>query len=259
MFKRIVGAIVGALALVLVGVEAWSAREVVLADEIALGWSGDPAVEAERVARRSEVIDRMADGIWRYKTEDGATPWWHCATAYTEEEERAVAQAWAKVIVSTAVDGDRGRINPWGLAGVISRESSWDECAVDFKTRFWAYDNGLLKRPRTHITHSLDEIQAMVQDKRWKQRGKLDAGPGQLRWGSITRLPLATLMTLEPGIGIAADEMRSRAIPNVSIAQRVPPKALTRPWSLWPGRYSEDYDAKITVMARILGSRRGEI
>jgi hypothetical protein len=105
----------------------------------------------------------------------------------------------------------------------------------------------------------MEEIEALVGDKRFKKRGKLDAGPGQLRWGSITRLPLETLMTIQPGMGIVADEMRSRSIPNVSVAQKIPALAFQRPWSLWPGHYSTVYDGKITGLARMLGARRGEI
>jgi hypothetical protein len=229
-------------------------------DELVMGASMDSEVEQRRMQRRTEVIERMAHGIWKFKTEGGRVPWWHCGESIDVEASREEAKRWAAGIVGAAVAGDNGLLNPWGMAGVITRESSFDECAVDFVTRRWAYRNKILKPPPTHITHSMEEIYAMVNDKRFKQKrgGKLDAGPGQLRWGSITKLPLEQVMTLDPGLMVVADEMRSRSVPLVKDA-RFSRILAVRPWRMWPGHYDDVYGEKIEGLARMLGARRSEI
>lgn len=225
-------------------------------------------------ARTREILGRATKGVWRWKTSSGTEPWWSCGEGYEGKEAKEKA---AKIVLATYIGIKQAKykyaieVPIWGVLGTMSRESSFDECAIGMHTRFWAYKKGLLKRPARHITHSLDEIFSLIENKEWKKKwGWVDGGLGQILWNKIYKGPLEDLLSVNPGAFLVTEEMAKRAsghkslnklrsrigMPQVNSSDSW---AVARPWAFWPGSLSKDYDQKVTKRAYRLGAKESEI
>lgn len=223
----------------------------------------------------ADLLGRTTRGIWRWKTSSGTVPWWSCGIGLKDDEakRKAVEIVLAATMGIEKAKTDYGiKINIWGLLGTMSRESGFDECAIGMHTRFWAYKEGYLKRPKRHISHSLDEIFELVDSEKWKKKwGWVDGGLGQLLWGKIYKGPLEDLLSINPGALIVANEMAKRLSGHLrllGLIKKTGKKSnlwqknswvLNRPWAFWPGSLSQDYDEKVTKRAKILGAKDDEI
>lgn len=220
----------------------------------------------------NELVDRLVDGIWKWKTLNGTVPWWFCGIGIKEQESIDKAHEWVDTTLKEIEEIKKTRgynLNIWGIFGVMSRESAFDECAIGLHTRSWAYKNGLLKRNKRHITHTRDEIFSVVNNKEWKKTWKwVDAGPGQLLWGRIYKGPLEDMLSVKPGIRITVVEMVDRYLNSIQSVNFKSKMGLgfskrvwwyNRPWALWPGSISKEYTKKVERRARLLGATKEEL
>jgi hypothetical protein len=119
-----------------------------------------------------------------------------------------------------------------------------------------------------HDPHYKDaKVQVKGRDgkMKWvKLANKADGGPWQQRFSvkTMTRERFDRLMSMQPGVYIGAEEMARRSISYEARFKAKEPHP--RPWMLWPGwdpftSRAISYDAKITMIARLLGARKDEI
>jgi len=203
-----------------------------------------------------QIIGRLADGIANYK-KDG---WWECGELMDGEkeiEDRALFYAYEIVRAADEVSDesdDAGfTLNPWGLAGTIRNESQFDRCALGTHPRKTAYRLGILKKKKRCISHTEDEILAVVQNEdmnTYYNKSGFDLGTAQLlsRFYSNPR-DFANMLSVRGSATEAAYAMRKRGRIFKS----------KRPWLYWRGYRCEWYDAKITRWARQLGAQSNEI
>jgi hypothetical protein len=202
-------------------------------------------------ARADDTADRLAAGMERWKRAGASGRWWSCGVA--QEDGGAIARELAGRLVDEAAAQGQ---NPWGLAGMMAKESAFDECALGKRSRDLGYEMGILKRNRLTISHTRDDVLAVLASKRWRQEiGKADMGLPQVMYPTIYRGDPAALLTREVGVQFAAAEMARRAR-RIGAYVAV---ALTRPWSTWPGWYDAKYDASIVRYARALGATEADL
>ena len=190
---------------------AESSEEVppITAEEIKNTIPENPKVE--------ELTKGLADLQWRVHR----GIWWECGKRYqTKEEVKVAAREWATAIVSahenTSYKLRSGqKINPSirEAVGIILNESNFDRCAIGVYTRIFAYKSGLLVRPKTNISHTIEEVQALLNSPKCEGR-LVDLGPGQIvkRLGKKnTSWEIAqTYLTVVPGIQHVFDELAYR-------------------------------------------------
>lgn len=242
-------------------------------------FAGDPLLVTEKdmvnissspeYAENQELIQRLTNGIYNWKTNHGESPWWFCGKKAPNPKEKAMMWAYQIVTSANMVGAAYSfPLNPWGIAGTISRESAFDECALGLYPRLWAYENGLLRRKKQHISHSRKEIDRLVRDKKFLKRWPaIDFGPGQLMWKSVYKGPLDPLLSVSPGVRLVVMEMGRRIARYRSIwSRRVKnrpwekqPWWFARPWAFWQGKLSETYDSKVVKRARLLGATKQEL
>lgn len=203
-----------------------------------------------------KIVGRLAEGIVKYK----GGSWWECGEEMVQQEEiedRALFYAYEIVRAADEVsdDGDDPEfvLNPWGLAGVIRNESQFDRCALGTHPRRTAYRLGLLKKQRLCISHSEEDILAVVQNEdmnTYYKKSGFDLGTAQLlsRFYSNPH-DFKTMISVRGSTSEAAYHMRKRG--------RL--FGTKRPWLYWRGYRCEWYDEKISRWARQLGAKPGEI
>ncbi len=206
-----------------------------------------------------QTIGRLAQGIAKQKYKNG---WWICGTLIEDKEQIAeLSQYYAYKIVRYAweVSGDDDdpeafQLSAWGFAGVIKNESNFDRCALGLNPRLKAYELGILKRRKRCISHTEEEVIAVVTHplmQKYFKRSGFDIGLTQLLSKTYSRPnDYHAMLQVDYGLGEGAREMRHRARWC----------ATNRPWACWPtGNHAEWYDEKITKRAKRLGAQRGEI
>ncbi len=220
----------------------------------------------------SDLVNRVTDGIWRWKTGNGTRKWWSCGVSVEVKESQKIARKWAEIVVSESKKAGEFHgynLNVWGVVATMSRESAFDVCALGLKPRLWAYKNKLLKVKRVHITHTREELDKLFKNKTFmKKWPRLDLGPGQRLWckkctrSDVYNGSLDNIMSLDPGIKLVVEEMVKRVIRH---AQKRKGKRLknkwwyNRPWAFWPGSEpSKVYAKKIQNRAYLLGATKKE-
>ena len=177
--------------------------------------------------------------------------WWSCGVA--QEDGAAIA---AELGQSIEQEATAQGLNPWGLAAVIAKESKFDECALGKKSRDLGYSEGILKRNRLTISHTAEDVLAVLGSKRWKAEvGKADLGLPQVMYPTIYKGDPAALLTRAVGVRFAALEMARRSA-RIGEVMRI---ALARPWATWPGWYDTTYDESIVRHARALGATAADL
>lgn len=165
-------------------------------------------------------IEKLANQLVQFKKKVDHNIWWECGKKYnTPQEIKTAAHEWATAIVkeqskttyTLRYSGKEIRPNLREAVGLILNESRFDRCAIGLYTRKHAYKNGLLRRPITHISHSLEEIEDMFP----KIEGRLvDLGPGQIvRRVGKNHLPweqTKKYLTVVPGIKLVFEGMAYR-------------------------------------------------
>lgn len=164
-----------------------------------------------------ELTNGLVDLVWRIHR----GIWWECGKKYqTKEAVKIAAREWSAAIVSahenTSYKLRSGqKINPSirEAVGIITNESHFDRCAIGVYTRLYAYKTGLLVRPKTNISHTIEEVQALLNSPKCEGR-LVDLGPGQI----VKRLgkkhtswdTAQTYLTVVPGIQHVFDELAYR-------------------------------------------------
>lgn len=201
----------------------------------------------------STFVERAAAGMQHWKMSAASGKWWSCGVPQEEEEVPKIATELASLIENEA--NEHG-LNPWGLAGIMAKESKFDECAIGKKSRDLGYDMGILKRNRLTISHTAEDVLKVIGSKRWKKElGKADMGLPQVMYPTIYKGDPAALLTRPIGVQFAAAEM-VRRIAKIGSYVKV---AIIRPWGTWPGWYDSDYDDSIVRYARALGATEQDI
>lgn len=209
-----------------------------------------------------KTIGRIAEGILKVKAKAGG--WWECGKLIQGDEALdALALDYAHAIVKYSHEasqlmirsrsGKYAYLNPWGLAGTIFNESSFDRCALGLHPRKKAYDLGLITPRRKTISHTERDVLRAVRSKRLQRffpKSGYDLGTAQLlsRFYS-NRNDFRRMISLNGSTEEAAKNMISRAVYNNT----------ERPWAYWPGHHSKRYDRKITRRARMLGATTEDI
>lgn len=192
---------------------------------------------------QTTLIGRIVDGVTAFKAHRDDGGWWHCGELIREKEridDHAVLIAFHAVHVSYSRE-----INPWGLLGTIANESAFDPCALGLYPRKWAYSQGLIKRYNRGISHTKEEVLAVIESEEAKREFRktgFDLGLCQI----LTKFysgPPEDLLTVKKGLEICADEMKSR-----SLSRRT-----EKPWEFWHGHQSKKYGLKIMRLAKKIG------
>jgi len=221
-------------------------------------WRGPVAKKAPSFpnAHQLKLIGRLAEGIAKYK----GGSWWECGREMVQQEEiedRALFYAYEIVRAADEVsdheENAKFTLNPWGLAGVIRNESQFDRCALGTHPRRTAYRLGLLKKQKRCISHTEEEVLAVVQNEdmnTYFKRSGFDLGTAQLlsRFYADPK-DFKAMLSVRGSTTEAAYAMRRRG--------RI--FGTKRPWLYWRGYHCQWYDDKISRWARQLGALRGEI
>lgn len=205
-----------------------------------------------------KLIGRLGNGIKKFKMvliKGGNL--FHCGERITKEEDiEEFAMLWAYHIVKASWEaernlGDKRRyyVNPWGVAGTVANESSFDLCALGLNPRRAAYElkdrNGkpVLKKRKTGISHTREEVLSAINNRQLKKRFKVfDLGG------------LQTLTKYWPGHPKYLLTWEGFYFQVALMAKRGWQYKTKRPWSYWRGRYTLWYDKKVTRRARKLGA-----
>ena len=191
------------------------------------------------------------------------------------------------------------KANPWGAFALTANEGGFNECALDYVSRRWASHHiakewtietwkgktagRWVEKPvvkRFSLTYDKETVWRIINHKDYAKatveikdrngylrkhriNGRFDGGPFQIRLNvkNISREKFDQLLTIRPGVYIGIKEMARRALEWKKNKHSKYPHP--RVWQLWPGyvssRRSNEYDRKITSVARWLGARKGEI
>jgi len=230
------------------------------------GWCPPEYVEGPQTAEvdfpRAEhlrTIGRLSDGIWEYYTKRGELPFWTCGEPLRGDQARDKILEVAYNVVRAAHEAgdERHQLNVWGWAGTISTESRFDICALGTNPRKLAYRLHVLKPRRLTVSHTKADIVRAINDPRMEARCRsYDLGMAQTldthyrKWLRRNHQQGNKADLLEyRGLNWQAVYMHSLAVTYDT----------DRPWRYWPGRPSDDKDAKVTRHARRLGATREEI
>jgi hypothetical protein len=211
------------------------------------------ALSAVPARAADTFVDRLSEGMKTWKMSHASNRWWSCGVSQTPEDIEKISKELATRIEE---ESTKNNINAWGLAGVIAKESKFDECALGLASRQLGYNEGILKRKKLTISETAEDVMKVIKSKRWKKEiGKADMGLPQVMWPTIYRGDPAAILTREVGVKFAALEMASRA---TKIGKYIK-TALLRPFGTWPGWYSTKYDDSIVRHARWLGATEEDL
>jgi hypothetical protein len=211
------------------------------------------ALNAVPVQAADTFVTRLSEGMKTWKMSNASGRWWSCGVSQTPEEVEKIS---AELATRIEEESTKNGINAWGLAGVIAKESKFDECALGLKSRNLGYETGILKKKRLTISETAENVLKVIRSKRWKKEiGKADMGLPQVMYPTIYRGDPAALLTREVGVKFAALEMASRAVKMGKYVAA----ALLRPWGGWPGWYSTKYDDSVVRYARRLGATEEDL
>ncbi len=236
-------------------------------------------IEPRRFLTLSNVklIGRIANGILKVKRApykvtkkiSRKSKWYFCGESLEDEEAKEMAAKWAFIIVHSVwlekydppeddrVYGYRHviirpyNLNPWAVAGLAFNESSFDLCALGLGPRFKAYETGLLKRRKRHITHTKEEVLKIVTNKsmiHFFKKSGFDLGGLQ----ELTNYHPGQ----EPGFLLTWEGFRKQIH---YLANRGRFHETKRPWRHWPGHDSEWKDVRVVGFARRLGATKEDL
>ena len=176
--------------------------------------------EAERLGLSDKDLN-LAKALFKWKMKYDKGIWVECGVKYDGSAEiKKASIEWAKAINAahatatyTLRNGKTVQVNKKEAIGVMMNESRFDRCAVGPYPRKFAYKKGILKRKSWHISHSLDELEAVFTHPAFQGR-KADLGGGQIvvrigakytPWSKIKNY-----LSVVPGVQIVFDEMKRR-------------------------------------------------
>lgn len=230
--------------------------------------SVEEVIEIEEVALHDRFVEAILKSRSIKQKKGKRRPYWYeCGERIKgDEARRARADEWATWILKSiqlAHETKGVELNPWGVLAVTHNESGFNVCALDLQTRQWAVSEGLVKN--LQLTYSKDTIYKIISSEQFKKtRIKADFGPMQIRRkGNISRELLDQILSLDPGMVWAAEEMADRSL-DYPVTVQGKRKPHPRPWKLWPtlnprSARSYKYDRDMTAIARWLGAEVGEI
>lgn len=169
----------------------------------------------EEVVLDLEKIESLKNGILKIKS---GKPWHSCGILLEEEAREAQAKMMATELVQYTKEVGL-KTDLWPVLAVMYHESRFDFCALGLYPRKWAYKHKMLKRPKTHISHTRDDVLRVVNNK-WAnkvfRRTAFDLGLCQILSKYYTPIGL-----IDDGIHLCVVEMNRRYKKN------------KRPWRTW--------------------------
>jgi len=197
------------------------------------------------------LVNRLAKGIVNRKVNQEV--WWECGSLYDTREYTGVALTYAHNIVRVS---KKYRLNPWGIAATIAKESKFDRCAIGKYSREWARKRNFLKpRIKAHfrrtLSHPKEDIVNLLKRPEWKRSWRnVDIGAMQVLWPCYYTGPASDMLTLDPGLDIQARKMY-----DWSKFYKT-----TSPWAYWTGSRRSDIRHNTVIrIAKSLGAKTGEI
>lgn len=197
------------------------------------------------------AMERMAYGIWAWKTAKGARSWWWCGVPRDGDEALQLAGRVTNAIWEGAYEAEQTvgvYVNPWGIAGTAANESSFDICAFGLHPRKAAYELRVLKPNRRSVSHQRSAVLAAINSQQLERR--------------FRSYDLGMLQTLDRYYKGAREELltwRGLAWQISHMADRAHRYGTDRPWRYWPGYSSDRYDRMVTRYAKKLGALDNEI
>lgn len=191
------------------------------------------------------LIGTLAEGMTRIKEKRDHGTWGYCGKTLSSEEqkEKALQIAYTLIVEMVSV-GVSKKISPWGILGTMYNESGFDSCALGLFPRKWAYEEGLLVRRKTGISHSLKEILTVIRSKKARKKYTktgFDLGLCQVLSRFHPKQEESQL-SLEGGVRICVLEMHYRSRLNKTPV----------PWRYWPGPETPWYHKKIDRWVRLM-------
>ena len=208
------------------------------------------------LAPLSPAGERLAEGIYKWKTVNESSPWWECGLRYTNGAAYYRAREWAYNIEKSTDEialerGEEYRVNPWGVAATTLRESAFDLCALGTYPTKTAYKHNLLAYTKGVRSHKkadvLKAVTSPVMKKKYARSG-VDLGGLQLLT-QFYKGPAKDMMEWK-GYKVQITEMAERQV-------RFQTKYPWRYWKTLKGDF--DYDARVRKASRMLGATRADL
>lgn len=203
--------------------------------------------------KQFKLIGRLTSGIANWKRAQGG--WWYCGELIDTEPELtdlAMSVAYNLVRAAARYSANDYPINVWGMAGTAANESRFDACALGLNPRKWAYQKGLLEQRKRCISHTKEEVLAVVTSSAAEKQfgfSGFDLGFCQILTRFYRTVSPSEIMKADIGLDLCAQEMQIRASRYNT----------DRPWLYWRGRATPWYDDKVRRWARKLGAKAKEI
>ena len=210
-------------------------------------------------AEQVKVIGRIAEGIYKERTQNGNLPYWFCGEPYegVEAKELAMQVAWNVVRSAHLASDDRKEINVWMWAGLLLNEGGMDLCTLGINPRKTAYQYNILKPNKRTVSHTREEVLYAINHEKMKNLFPVfDLGMAQtldihykryLRDERKEGTP-TDLLTWK-GFYWQAEYLHDLAIFYDT----------DRPWTYWPGYKAAWKDFRVSKFARRLGATKEEV
>jgi hypothetical protein len=204
------------------------------------------------------------------KQENGSRElfWFECGKKLSDEEISVRSAQWVDSFLSNLdyIQVDKNvKLPVWGTFAMLENEGGFNECALDFQSRKWAAENGVVDK--FAVTYSREDVWKIVSNKKFKEENrKADLTPFQVRYraAKLDKSLFDYITTMDGGIRYGMQEMVRRMEWYVASKRGKVIPDWMRPWFFWPGKdpmsqATLKYDQKITKKAVWLGARSGEI
>lgn len=186
---------------------------------------------------------------------DETTHWYECGQETPKEGWFDRAKTMASNMLEAMKEYDL-HVSPWGIWGVIFKESRGNRCAVGPNPRHLAYANEFIEK-KDYRMWTEDEVLDVMSHKTW-EHSLADLGYGQVVWRAFARIqdqdgtvrvPTASEMISEDaGMRVAVFAMKQRTLyPQDKKTEK-------RPWLFWPGRNAYfSYEMSIQRIVQRMG------
>ena len=199
----------------------------------------------------ARLVGQLAKGMRHIIDTRDRGQWAYCGEILDDSEQDKVSHAIAYQLVSN-MQSLGADFSPWGVASTMYNESRFDACALGLGPRSWAYQKGLLRKPRTHISHASEDVLRVVGSEQARRRFALsgfDLGLCQVLSRFYRDETAETMISLVGSVRICVLEMKARADHYKT----------STPWLYWRGSATRWYHGKIRRWAKRMGAPRGEV
>ncbi len=213
-------------------------------------------------APTERLIEEMVDGFVGMIQKE-SDKWYECGIETPHDQWHSRAETMARHVVASSNEVGM-TATPWGLWGVIYKESRGNRCSIGPNPRKYAVRVSIIDEPRNPHLWTEDDVRSVLGHKRWKGR-TADLGIGQIVWRRYARLPceqgsrgcfrenrrwvrvptLDEMLSVKGGARVAAYGMKTRQ--NWRARNNIP-------WIYWPGANANyEYAQAIADIVRQMG------